>query len=1167
MKLSTTSFRGMAPRVTPRALPDNASQQAINPQLLTGDLQPWKRPVLLEALANAGVVRSIYLFQDVWLSYDQAVEFARGAILGDDEDARIYITGLDAPRFTTYSLATSTQGPPYPGETRLLGVPAPDTPPTVAVSIPDPVESNITLTNPGAEAGNTSGWVITTGGLVALDATDVPGLLPQAGNFFFGGGAVAATEAYQAIDLEALGLIAGQGLSLTWWQAAGANQSTAGMAIQFYDETAALMSTVASEQTAGTLAWLQRTLTTQVPDGAVTARLVQQYTRVGGGDLDAYIDTIAIGSIAYTNAFDGSSLSGWQVSPNTGSVTGNTFRRVEIDPAVGWPAPSIRFRGDSRVPYIYRDFSTDRSPSVVLQFDYEEIFGRTDCGLHALLFASGGGAGTSVFFSSWIGVRLYTHPDWDNIGANVEQIAPSLPAGIRYTVTLTATQTSETAAGITIRVVNAESGAVVVDNETATISVDGPNIGFKAAVNFNDRRYWLDNIAVTVAAPDPTQTDETTYTSYVYTLINEFGEESAPSDASDTVQRNENGTTTVTTPTTIPTGVSDEYGVTTKRIYRAATGALGSVFRFVAEIPLAQADYVDTLTDAQLGEELESTDFDLPPSDLRYILALPNGIMVGASGNRLCFSAQNRPHAWPVGYRLATDSPITGLGNADTTVVVGTETFVYTASGNSPDSYSMSKPVAPHACVSARGIAYVTGIGVVFPGPDGLMAVTGPTEVRNVSAPFFTRDQWQDIVPAAILAFAHDDVYYFFGELGETYDPGSVILLVNCEDNDASDESIYGHAPTVSTLILTSPGLVGDYNVANNPAASGGSVSYSISLAPIAWDATRDVALETFVQISEEQNNRIRLLSVGVTGGDTAFQVRLNVDGSGVTLEVNLFLEIQSNLALPTFEYGRRYHVAAQYTGSATVGNRALLVFIDGQLVLTKVATMAVSYTQILSMTPWSIDSNEVAEPAGWARFDGARYTLDRVRWTSNFTPPTTAPIDDGGTPVDPDAPTATIGYALDLKPDGFGLIKLGLHACALAVDLERDALVMVLDAYEEPESALLPPATGVVFDTDGQTLYEWNGGTEDMRYLWTGKLWLNPSPKAWEWVRVRAADFDDLAIEFYANGALLYSRVVTSNRPFRLPVRSDYDEIYWTAIGTSRVRSVEIADDILELD
>jgi hypothetical protein len=383
------------------------------------------------------VVRSIFPFDDIWLAYTQDVEFARGAVLDDDADPRIYITGLDAPRFTTYSLATGSAAPPYPAETRLLGVPAPDTPAAVTVSVPAATESNITLTNPGAEAGNTSGWVISVGGLVALDATDVPGLLPQAGNYFFGGGSAATTEAYQAVNLETLGVIAGQGLSLTWWQAAGANASLAGMAIEFYDEAAALLSEVAAEQVSGTLTWVQRTLSTQVPDGAVTARLVQQYTRTPpSGDLDAYIDTIALSSIAYSNSFDGSSLSGWQVSPNTGSVTGNTFRRVEIDSSVGWPAPSIRFRGDSRVPYIYRDFSTDRSPSVTLQFDYEEIFGRTDCGLHALLFASAGGSGTSIFFSSWVGVRLYTHPDWDNIGANVEQVAPSLPAGIRYTVTL-----------------------------------------------------------------------------------------------------------------------------------------------------------------------------------------------------------------------------------------------------------------------------------------------------------------------------------------------------------------------------------------------------------------------------------------------------------------------------------------------------------------------------------------------------------------------------------------------------------------------------------------------------------------------------------------------------------------------------------------------------------
>jgi hypothetical protein len=935
MKLSTPSFRGMAPRLTPRALPENGSQQAINARLLTGDLEAFYRPLLVEALANAGAVRSIFLLDDVWLSYEQEVEFARGTILGDTT-FRTYITGLDAPRFTNYELATGTGSPPYPAETRLLGVPAPVDDPVVTVSVPAPDESNITLTNPGAELGNTVGWTITAGGLVAIENGDIPGLDAQTGSFFFGGGgAIAATEAYQAVDIESLGVIAGQGLSLTWWQASGANASTAAMAIAFYDDGAALLSEVAADQLAISPAqtWEQRTLTTQVPDGAVSLRLIQRYTRVGAGDLDAYIDTIALNAASYTNSFDGSSLAGWTVSPNTGS--GNSFRRVEIDDAVGRPAPSFRMRGDSRVPYFYRDFATDRSPSVVLQFDYYETLSRGNCGLHALLFASEGGAGSGIEFSAAMGVRLFGNASWDSIGGSQEEIAPpaDIPAARWLTCTLTATQTSATAASLVVRVVDAASGDVIVNDAAVTVAVEGPNIGFKAAVNFEDRRYYVDNINVTLAAPDPNQGDdaETLYTSYVYTYVNDFGEESAPSDPSDTVQRNENATTTIVTPTGLPTGYSEDYGITYKRIYRAVTGTLGSEFRFVAEIPLNQSEYIDALLDSELGEVLESTDWDLPPSDMRYILALPNGIMVGASKNQLCLSVKNRPHAWPVAYRLPTDTYITGLGNVDTSVVIGTKSFVYTASGNDPETYSMSKPGAPHACVSARSIAYLLRIGVVFAGPDGLMAVNGPTDVVNLTDSIFTREQWQALEPETLTGWAHDDIYFFF---------------------------------------------------------------------------------------------------FGASGG-----------------------------------------------------------------------------------TP----------PQG--------------------------------------------GYALDMKPNGFGLIKLGMHAIALASDYERDALMMVLDSYEEPDGTLLPAETGADLNADGRTIYEWDAGVDLMRYSWTGKLWLLPHPAAVQFVRVRAADYDDLEMQFYAeDGRLLLAKVILNDKPFRLPVRAEYNEVSWIAIGTSRVRQVELADDVVEL-
>ena len=136
--------------------------------------------------------------------------------------------------------------------------------------------------------------------------------------------------------------------------------------------------------------------------------------------------------------------------------------------------------------------------------------------------------------------------------------------------------------------------------------------------------------------------------------------------------------------------------------------------------------------------------------------------MVGFRRNQLCFSAQNRPHAWPVRYRLNTDTDIVGIGNIDATVVIGTQSFPYVASGNDPAAYSMAKFEVPQACVSKRSFAYLTGIGVVFASPDGLIAVSGVGQVRNLTESIFTREQWQALEPESIVAVAHDDVYHFY---------------------------------------------------------------------------------------------------------------------------------------------------------------------------------------------------------------------------------------------------------------------------------------------------------------------------------------------------------------------------------------------------------------------
>jgi hypothetical protein len=262
-----------------------------------------------------------------------------------------------------------------------------------------------------------------------------------------------------------------------------------------------------------------------------------------------------------------------------------------------------------------------------------------------------------------------------------------------------------------------------------------------------------------------------TVTSYTITYVNDLGQESAPGAPSPSINAPGNGSDYVELTIQPPAaGDVSTYGVTAYRVYRAATGSTGTAFRFVAEVAITGSVvlYDDFLSDSQLGEVIITSLWDLPPTDLQGVLALPNGVMAGFSDNILCFSAQNYPHAWPVSYQLTTDTNIVGIGNIDTTVVVFTQSFTYLAIGSDPASYTMTKLETAHAGVSRRSIVPVLHIGVVGATPDGLLAVTGNGQVQNLTEGIFTRRQWEALNPSSITAVEHDNIYFF------AYDTGTV---------------------------------------------------------------------------------------------------------------------------------------------------------------------------------------------------------------------------------------------------------------------------------------------------------------------------------------------------------------------------------------------------------
>jgi len=274
--------------------------------------------------------------------------------------------------------------------------------------------------------------------------------------------------------------------------------------------------------------------------------------------------------------------------------------------------------------------------------------------------------------------------------------------------------------------------------------------------------------APTATPSAPSDSDNVQFTTYVYTWINNLGEESAPSPASALITFTDGDTTTLTgiadpTATQIIDYGLDNTGSGTKRLYRAATAASGETqYLFVKDIDYNITSTTDSFTDSQLGEVLETADWNVPPADGHSILALPNGITVMASKNQIFPSVQNRPHAYPRDFALTTDFPIVGLGAIDTTIVVLTEANPYIVVGSDPSAMSMAKLELPYGCVSRRSIAHLKGFGVIYASANGLISINGAGGINQISDPYFTRKQWQALNPSTIFGFTHDDRYFFF---------------------------------------------------------------------------------------------------------------------------------------------------------------------------------------------------------------------------------------------------------------------------------------------------------------------------------------------------------------------------------------------------------------------
>ncbi len=831
MKIAVESFKGLAPILSNRLLPPGFASSAVNAKLTSGDLDSYTDIGNPFQLAVDPVVNAIWLMAgpapDYWLqwsaaqlSYGSNIDASLGTIPGD-ETYRTFITGLaGGPQQTNLYYATdpSQQGSnpqgAYPYVTFPLGIVSPTAAPTVVAPAgpAGPTTSyeyaqeasvnNASVADAGSGyavgdvltleggsllvSGNPAQITInnvTSGG--AID-TSVSGCISvSAGGFYVNNAGPGSTTINQA------------GLSLP--AAAITLASTAGMAAS---GTISVANSGASNQTVNYSGISGNTLTGcsggsgAVDNGAAVQASSVTVAASGGMGSGATFVVNVVPQQGSSNA----PPSGWGFAPyNNGAGSFGQFSVGGGSLPYQWNISSGQ--GTTYVAYTTASFNLKTASAFSFQVD-AATFPNGGDGYADLVFQFAGTFNGVSPFGQVVGptlvlntvngvIGLYPTITLQNeaqpSGSPVATASYPFAGSTQYRIKISgAVANNSSVPGFSVTATVALSAAP----DTALVTLNGfvPYAGEQFGVGENCRNgtenTYFENILITSTQPASQVASEAT--SYVYTYVTTYGsgadqitQESGPSDPSPTItyflDESSNPVTMTPVSVSIPPAPSG-LDIGNYNLYRLVQLADGSeVFEFVKQLASstsAPTSYSDTSLDEALGDALLTTDYAPPPGNLQGILALPNGIMAGFFANTLCLSAQNFPFAWPVGNQLPTDTPIVAIAAIDSTVLVLTQANPYTAWGNDPSAYTMSKERAQQGCVSKRSAATHKRLGVIYASGNGLCYYAGQGELDLIRMPngdpYFSVEQWQALNPASVLGVVHDDKYWFWYSSGGT---------------------------------------------------------------------------------------------------------------------------------------------------------------------------------------------------------------------------------------------------------------------------------------------------------------------------------------------------------------------------------------------------------------
>ena len=747
-KIAFSGFNGANIALEPKLVPDSMGVNSLNQKPGRGDLRPWPAP--LSVFGTPGGAQTIYrMGRDTvsdtatWLSWPEFVRVCRSFDITDPTERTLF-SGAGAPAVTDNTSLSSANPTPNPSASRPLGLPAPTTAPIAtpiaptnvanlgdysiglsATQIADAVVGTImgiTLTLTGSTTATTRQFTLAagTGGVVTPTS-----LAAQINALSYVNAVVASsTDANYPNGLYIYSNSVGQPFTLN--QSSGTTNTYTGTGV-----------TYTSLFTASGSAGSPVTLSTTTSTSAATS---------------GYQVTLA--SSGYSSAPSGTVIA-VQVNLQTiCQVTLTSSSTSDAAMAALWNALPAYPQGA-----IVAAVATGGGVTLTLPMPVAD-------GATVSVVKNPAQAATITVTQAWLAANSTQGDVWQVTVGTADPVSITLAFGantLPQAVTPASLQASLQYVGnivTTLETTSAGAPQLVIQSTAASSSASLAISKVNPVVS----QVWYP-VATATVVQNPLDTLYSYY--YVYTYVNDWGWESAPSPISAVCTKGASDSATITNFASPPSG---NYNIVSMNLYRTQTDGAGNAgFYFFENIAVGTSTTQDT--NQTLGEAIPTTTWIPAPgipwggtggvteANLQFLTPMWGGMLAGIVGKSVRMCVPNTYYAWPEAYSIVPpDGTPVALGVYEQTMIVLTTSTPLIVSGSYPDSMDQMPLPMAQACIAPRSVVSM-GTGVAWASEDGLCWIdsNGP---RMLTSGIMLRDDWQAMNPASIIGTMYEGMYF-----------------------------------------------------------------------------------------------------------------------------------------------------------------------------------------------------------------------------------------------------------------------------------------------------------------------------------------------------------------------------------------------------------------------